>query len=403
MPLPLPIQFTQQPGGIAGMYNALRSGQLENQSKAIENQYLPLNSLAKAASQLAYSSLTGPQFIAKLMGNESILANMPDEQKKAALSMLYNAGSKPTLQSNALNQVPSSENQQPTNQPFSEFLVNKLKNVFGSSSESKEQKPQNQMIMTAGGIPVVAPTQDINKIKDLSEGQSYTIPLSQGEGQQNSSYAENTGKYKGIVAEDTESGKIRAKDISDLNNNVINAENSQTTLDSLSKIVSSPAFEQIRSTPLAGRHELSYYSKFGTPEQQNMVGQYYTLTGQIIKDNARDFGGQFRKGEQQLLEGMKASPSDTVDVARGKIEALSFMNKMMMQRSKLVSNIMSEKHINKLQALEIADKQLNGDEIRQQIHDKLNPTVTIRNKKTGETMTIPSGEARTKYGVMPSV
>ena len=169
-------------------------------------------------------------------------------------------------------------------------------------------------------------------------------------------------------------------------------------IDEVSDILASPTFEQIRQTPLAGHHELQYYAKEGTPEQQQMVGKYYTLTGNLIKDASRDFAGQFRKGEQQLLNGMKPSPSDTVDSAKGKTETLSVLNKMLAARSRLTSKIMSEHHVNKLQALEEADRQVDGEAIRRQVHDRLNPMVTIKNRKTGETKTITAAEAR-KLGV----
>lgn len=213
-----------------------------------------------------------------------------------------------------------------------------------------------------------------------------------------STFAENAGRYEGIEQEGKASGNIRAKDIEALNNAVFNTETNKSTLNQINSILASPEFEQIRQNPLLGNHELSYYAKEGTPAQQQMVGKYYTLTGNLIKDASRDFAGQFRKGEQQLLQGMKPSPADTVDAAKGKSETLTLLNEMLNQRSRLTSQIMNKYHVNKLQALDAADQQLNGDKIRQTIHDSLNPTVTIRNKTTGETKTISVAEAR-KLGV----
>ncbi|CAK0751012.1 hypothetical protein CCP3SC1AL1_1810005 [Gammaproteobacteria bacterium] len=187
------------------------------------------------------------------------------------------------------------------------------------------------------------------------------------------SYAENTGTYKGAVAEGLESGKIRAKDIEELNNTVFNAENNANTLNKINDILGSPEFEEIRNTPLAGHHELAYYAKEGTKAQQTMVGRFYTLTGNIIKDASRDFAGQFRKGEQVLLQSMKAGPSDTVDSAKGKMATLTELNKMLMERSRLTSKYMSANHANKLEASEWADKQIDGDAIRKEANDRLNP------------------------------
>lgn len=339
--------------------NELQKQRFENQILNVKAQYAPLTTLAEAGSKLAYQSLIGPQFVAKLMGNPDILANIPDDKKAEALNMLYRAGSSNPLINN-LEKIPDQQ------QSLSDFLVNKIKNVFSQPSpEAKNSVAENNMKFDL-------PERDKNAINNLSPGQSYVIP----ENNKKNSFSENVGRYKGIISEGEKSGDIRANDIKDLNDTFFSAKTNQSTLDNLSNILSSPEFEKIRQVPLAGHHELSYYSKFGTPEQQNMVGQYYTLTGNIIKDSARDFAGAFRTGEQKLLSGMKPSPSDTVDVARGKTEALSIMNKMLSERSRITSDIMSKNHINKLQAQEIADKQIDGKSIRDEIHNKLNPKPT---------------------------
>jgi hypothetical protein len=377
-----------------------RKSELENAMQKIKNQYAPVTVPAEAASKLAYANLMGPQFLAKMMGNEGIVANMPESQKKSALELLNRAATGQGTGNSVFNQL-----SQPKDQPDNSLLSivgNKLKNIFSGQTPEQAQSPKNALLNNEQ--PNLS-QQDQQNIENMQPGEAYTIQGNEPNAQpkmqqeQNPSYAENTGTYKGIVQEGKESGKIRANDIKELNDAVFNGQTKQTTFDSISNLLSSPEFEQIRQVPLAGHHELSYYSKFGTPEQQNMVGQYYTLTGNIIKDSARDFAGQFRKGEQQLLQGMKPNPSDTVDVARGKTESLAVMNKLLTERSRLTSEIMSKYHVNKLQAQEEADKQVNGDLIRQNIHEKLNPTITIRNKKTGEVVTVPIKEAR-KRGVL---
>lgn len=359
--LPLPdANFI--PGGpiTAGLRNAnaVTAENLDNEIKRIQAQYAPLTTQAEAASKLAYANLMGPQFLSKLLGNEAVLANFPDAQ--SAIKMLAGIS---TGQPNQLNNPD---------------INNKLL--------------QNPLLTQV----------DRTAILNQKPGDAYKIPQTQTQTAipeaTTPSVAQNLANFKGTVEEGKESGKIRAKDIENLNDVVFNGETNQTTLDNIAKILRSPEFEQIRQLPIGGRTELSYYSKFGTPEQQNMIGQYQTLIGNIIKDSARDFPGQFRKGEQQLLQSMKPTPSDTVDTARGKLESLLDMNKMLTERARLTSKFMSERHINKLQAQELADKQINGDSIRQKIHDQLNPTVTIRNKKTGEVKTISISEAR-KLGV----
>lgn len=262
------------------------------------------------------------------------------------------------------------------------------------------QSPQGKQEIAKGEAANIPSPEEFHSMKN---GQQPTTPPSMememtGGRQEGPTYAENAGKYKGIVEEGQESGKIRAKQREDLDNAVFNSETNQQTLDDVADILASPTFENIRQTPLAGHHELAYYAKEGTPEEQQMVGKFYTLTGNLIKDASRDFAGQFRKGEQQLLNGMKPGPSDTVDSAKGKVESLSVLNKMLAQRSRLTSQLMDEYHVSKLQASDMADKKINGQAIRKEVHDRLNPTVTVRNSKTGETKTMSVAEAR-KLGV----
>lgn len=412
-------------GGAVDHVNALTEMRNANELRkinAIKAQYAPLTTQAEAASKLAYANLMGPQFLAKIMGNDSALANMSEAQKANALAKIYQAGSGQGSGSGIFGQM-----QQPDQQDNSllGLLSNKLKDSLGLVQPSKPNplaSADGNMLVAGQSMPlqninpeyIAAHQNDItannetvpndqvldyvakNNVNHLNDNQIPLPPLSAVK--QRGTYAENTGNYKGVVEEGVESGKIRAKDVEALNNTVFNGETNQATLNEVSDILASPTFQKIRNTPLAGHHELSYYAKEGNKEEQHMVGQYYTLTGNLIKDASRDFAGQFRKGEQQLLNGMKPSPSDTVDTAKGKTETLSVLNKMLTERSRLTSKIMSQYHVNKLQASEQADKLLDGDKIRKEVRDRLNPTVTIRNKTTGETKTISAEQAR-KLGV----
>lgn len=416
LPLPKVVADIGPGGGIVTArrgINALTESEIENQIKKIEAQFAPITKQAEAASKLAYANLTGPQFLAKLMGNDAIIANMNESQRNSALQNVYQAGSGGGT-GNALFNPSSVNPSQIGNGMLGNGFLSKLVGGMGSlfNGDGNRNLPQQNPVMQPPSINRNIQNQTMPSTQG-SPSQSYPEygasnratdeeinavgredPYKSGQ----SKFAENVGTYKGIVQEGTESGKIRAKDIDELNNTVFKGQTNQSTLDAISNILSSPEFEQIRKVPLAGHYELSYYSKFGTPEQQNMVGQYYALTGNIIKDSSRDFAGQFRKGEQQLLEGMKPGPADTVDTARGKLESLSVMNKLLTERSRLTSKLMNKYHINKLDASEIADNQLDGKKIRQQIHDKINPMITIRNKRTGKVETVSVGEAR-KRGI----
>ena len=106
IPLPQPAG----PGGpfvaSARAWNALRSDQLENQIKKVQAQYAPMTVPAKAMSEMAYASLLGPQFMAKMMGNQDIVANLPggDPQRQAIINMITNAASGQGAAGNQLRQ-----------------------------------------------------------------------------------------------------------------------------------------------------------------------------------------------------------------------------------------------------------------------------------------------------------
>lgn len=416
MAIPSVNMFSQQPGGgmvtAMGGINALSNAMLDTEINKIKAQYAPLTAQADAASKLAYANLMGPQFLAKLMGNPDVVANSAQLQDPATVARLYQAGMGGGS-GNALMQIPGG-GQQPSAQsnPLS-WVADKLHGILGGGNQAPAPSSVNAFVQTQ---PQMQPQPNAPGVYRGQGADSGTLYDSKGNnviatpqeieefmGRAPKTYAEKAGEFAGIKQEGTKSGEIRAKDIDELNTIAFNAQTHQETLDDISSILASPEFEQIRQVPLLGHHELSYYAKEGTPAQQNMVGRYYTDTGNVVKDSARDFAGQFRTGEQKLLMGMKPNASDTVDTARGKVESLSYFNKMLAERSKLTSKIMSQYHVNKLQASEAADKQIDGEKIRKSIHDKLNPTVTIKNRKTGETITVPANEAREKYGVNNNV
>lgn len=170
-----------------------------------------------------------------------------------------------------------------------------------------------------------------------------------------------------------ELNKVDAKQLGELEKTAIGGLTTQTTLDSLGEVVKSDVFNQMRQNPIAGSLELKAYAKYGTPEQQAMSNRYMTETGQIIKDAARDFHGQFRVGEQALLNTMKPSLSDTGEGARSKVEALSYMNKMLTKRAQIAANLIRNNGYSPLQAYEVADHQVNGKQVRELIKQSLKP------------------------------
>jgi len=390
-------------GDIAASYNALNRAALE-----------PLTKIAHAQSQLTYSNLMGPQFTAKLFSNPEILPNIPEPQRTRRLKALLESGdqeggnifnqSTPKERYGLLGWIANRLNISPTQQqpqqqppympPLQQTiptplptLQTKIPIAGTQGTEYQGQGPDRGYSYDKYGNNIVASPDETK-----AAGGSASSPT------ENSTWAKNVGVHRGIEDEEKEKGTIRAKNIEELNDIVFNSDTKLETLNDLNNMVSSPEIREIRQLPLLGRREMGWYAKEGTPAQQQLIGRFYAQMGDIVKNSSRDFAGQFRKGEQQLLQGMKPNDSDTVDVMIGKLESLTTMTKLLRERARLTSQYMDKFHINKLQASERADQEIDGNKIREQVHDKLNPTITVRNKKTGEVKNIPISEAR-KLGV----
>ncbi len=186
----------------------------------------------------------------------------------------------------------------------------------------------------------------------------------------------DTGVH-GLSERDKELSKQDARKISALDEIVLSNSSKLDTFNELNGILGSKEFEAIRQNPIAGSHELGWFSKFGTKDQQELVGKAQTYMGNIIKDSARDFAGQFRVGEQALLNNMKPNPGDSLDMMKGKAEALTFLTTMMSKRAELEADYMRNSGLSPLQAKQAADKILDPKALKQEIHTILHPAKKV--------------------------
>jgi hypothetical protein len=208
----------------------------------------------------------------------------------------------------------------------------------------------------------------------------------------------------GLSARDKELSKKDAQKISGLEDQVLSGSQKQETFNDLNKDLGSNLFESMRQNPLLGAHELGWWAKLGTKEQQEMIGRVRSNMGNIIKDAARDFKGQFRVGEQGLLNSMKPNENDSLSVMKGKSEALTYMNQILTMRAEMEASLMRQNNISALQARIAVNKAIDPQKIKDEVHTILHPAssseskITIRNKNTGKTESVTREEAR-KRGV----
>ncbi len=360
----------------------LVGNQLDILKQAIANKYLPQTLKAEINSKNAFANIVGPQAAAKAAANPQIMVNLSPEQQAALLKRSAQLGNSYNSQ-----QQSASNGNIPTD-VMNQAINNRMQPQQGSN-QSQSYNNNNQVDNSLLSSKLQNQSPDMNQ----NPQQSNQDPNA-------NSYTQNIANYKSKTSESEASGKIRANQIGELDKQVLNAEGKQSTFNYLGGILSSPEIEQIRKNPLLGHYEMSYYAKEGTPAQQDLIGKYYTTAGDIIKDAAQDFKGQFRSGEQALLYQMKPSPSDTVDVARGKLQALMYFNKVLHDRSRMTSKLMrTNGTIDQDDALQLADRNINGDAIRLKLGDMVYPPVSIRNSKTGEKVTVPRSVATKQYGI----
>ena len=178
---------------------------------------------------------------------------------------------------------------------------------------------------------------------------------------------------KGLSEKEKLLTKTDVKHIENLENIVLNSQPKIDTMNEISDLISNPEFEALRQNPILGKHELGWFAKFGTPKQQELVGNFKAYTGQIIKDSARDFGGTFRVGEQGLLNSMKPNDTDSLSAMKGKTEALTLMITGLKQRAEVQAQLMRDKGFKPLEASMAAEKIVNMKKIKEEIKNRLHP------------------------------
>ncbi len=302
----------------------------------------------------------------ELLGEQTRTAHM---QNKVLPQKLQNQIQQAMIQQQILRQVArgmgaGQQQGQPTQQPDMQnpqYDPGQGQAPFAQQSQTQQPQPMQQgglnysqaamaMKMLGLGTP---------KIENINGKYMALTPLG------NFNVAQGQTKLQEALS------KEDAKKISGLEDIVISGDKKLTTLHDLGEVLSSPTFEEMRQNAALGKHELGWYSISGTKEQKELVGRFLSDTGEIIKDASSDFKGQFRKGEQGLLESMKATPSDALDVMKGKTAALTFMVQALRDRSEMEAQLMRERNMSVLEARKEANRVFNPKGLKEEIKDLL--------------------------------
>ncbi len=424
MALPLPRTVADVgPGGplVTSMkgINALHNDMLLRKINAVKAQYAPLTTQAEAASKMAYANLLGPQFVAKLLGNNAAVANWGSDKSKEALNAVTNAGMGVTNGSNAINQIPTySGVGQPSTNAKSQSLWDKLTDAFthkpSQSTNAINQAPtqQNNMAMNQGSAD--QSTNGINHNLDVAwdnwlkspEGQKElakgpdnyhmpsdqyvmqfknngtkpTVEMDMTGGRREPTYGEKAAEYEGIQAEGKEAGKIRAKQREELDDQYQQAVQAEVPMEHLNEIVTNPLFRKLRRDGLFQKLQLDAKEITGTPEEKQLIGDFQTTALKALSESIMGWKGRILDKEVGISTSMKIGLKDSIDSMLGKMPSIEAFNEMKKQRARMASQIMRDKHISKGDALELADKQVNGKAIREKIQKQLNPS-SVKNSK----------------------
>jgi hypothetical protein len=424
MALPLPrVVADVGPGGplvtAMGGINSLHNDMILRKINEIKAQYAPVTAQAEAASKLAYANLMGPQFLAKIMGNDSALANLSEDQKNNALNMIYKAGTGGGSGNAMINNVASSSNDdmpsysgigQPSTNSLSGWITNKLKNAFSQSPNNSEQNNVNAMnaapssydnssnpnvsyegpgIITSGN-PFVGrkgykpPNQNEqnqdetqkmieNSLLDWSdnpENPERTIRTNQP------TYEENIGKFKGTVKQGEEAGKYRAQALNDIGKSQLALSNSGAALHRMADIIKDPVVENMRSRiPFFQDKQLSYLEKMGTKEEQKKIGNLIATSEQIIASGVQAFGGKPLVREFDLLQRQKVNRDDTIPVAEGKVNASIALHDIAEKKNEIISDLLQQ-GMNESDAVKQANKMVDVSAIERETDRLLQSKIT---------------------------
>jgi hypothetical protein len=321
---------------------------------------------------------TGSQLMQRLMENRLNQAKAQESNMFANLLNIMQQGT--NTGSNVNGITPTDQNNINNMKPGESYTI-------GNNPPSQPvapSQPQNDIRNKAARL--YAALKGIHMPEETVEGYHYvTNPLT-GETtkeKRGSTLAEKA-ELETQTARKNAFSKEDAKIASTYDEQAISADETLNTLGKIGETIKSPQWAQMRalsSIPGGGKVSLWWYAHNGTPDQQKMAGGFITNTGQIVANMASQFKGQFRKGEQTLINGIKINESDTPASAQGKYDALISMENFMKQRGTLMSKLIRQ-GLSPADAHDEADKILKGALVRNII--SLKSGVKISNKEAIE-------------------
>jgi hypothetical protein len=442
MGLPLPkVVADIDPSGLRIMNSLNGINDYANKShqrryNQVKADYAGLSIPAQAYSQLAYANAVGPQFMAKILANDAAVANMGSNNAKSALQYVTNAARHP------FNSLPGAQGGNtfngvgyPVTNSRSGNVWDRLIHAFdrkpaqgpgnamnspipgGDNSSNPRVSAEGPGVIPNGDFPFVGregyrphPTTtgyDGNQMQiDMTGGQpgqqSNEWGASTPEAQQafaegrEPTWAEKTGRLKGTVEEGKELGKHRADVINDIGEQQLALSNTGSNLDRIIEDINDPKFMELRKDfPFYQDMQLNALSKVGSPEQQEMIGNFIADVKSFAGSTVQQFKGASMKREFDYADQLKPNENDTTNTARGKLTALKTLKEIAEKKNDIILNLLQNKHMNVGDAVKVANIMVDDKAIAQDVKKLTSPMITLHDPKNpGITIRLPLWEAR---------
>jgi hypothetical protein len=422
MEIPSINLFSNQPGGgiLAGM-NALndyvnrRALTKTNQVKA---QYAPVTTQAEAMSKLAYANLMGPQFVAKMLQDPGIIANMGDPAAKSALQTILNSlhGQQGA---NSLNQMPAMNQNTPQDNSLMGKLLNKVGGIFGHPDFGMPKQPSNALVMPQQGAapmqnPMSQPSAQSQQssqpqnlddlymrwmqsdkgkksiaenpyyyptpqqmVQDLGATQPMNLELTTGNRAQpqvtpqsgSPDWFTTTGQALGRQKQAEKLGEYRAEATKDIGQEQKGFAQSGAVLDKLINVTQNPVFINMRNRiPAFQDKQLGALKLLGSPEEKELLGEYDGAAKAYIGSVIGSFKGTAFDKKYDLANKMKIQDEDSMYAIEGKLKVAKTLKEMDEKRNDIMLNLLAN-NVDEGQAVKIANKMLDTKAIESQVKD----------------------------------
>lgn len=352
--------------------NLTRNAKNQLNLKQLQQNYDwgPAMKAAGINSKNTYADIAGRQVVAKALGLPDVVANSNDPELKRSSNYVLGSGNGHPQQTGNLQEgISLADLARYLQQHEPNHAIPGLPSQAPSSGQQVFPLAEQQSSPNGrtGNEQVELPPLPSLKGTNNTVSQKQFVPSTK-------TYAEKTADYKGVLKEGEELGGLRAKSIDDMDKQYEQALAADIPIDHFIEMTHNPIFENMRkNVPFFQDKQLSALSAIGTPQEQKIVGDFVTSGSKAVANTINSFRGRILDKEIDLANNMKISPKDTWNVMLGKLESIKTFNEITKQRARIASQLMQKDHINRGDALEQADKQVDGEKIRNKIQEQLTP------------------------------